>query len=39
MLTLVLMFSFIIIEKEENIILEFSQNFANALYKYWKIKR
>ena len=32
---------FIIIEKKENTILEFSQNFANVLYKYklWKIKR
>ena len=25
---------FIIIEKKENTILEFSQNFANVLYKY-----
>ena len=30
---------FIIIEKKENTILEFSQNFANVLYKHWKIKR
>ena len=30
---------FIIIEKKENTILEFSQNFANAIYKQWKIKR
>ena len=29
----------IIIEKKEHTILEFSQNFANVLYKYWKIKR
>ena len=30
---------FIIIEKKEYTILEFSQNFANVLYKEWKIKR
>ena len=30
---------FIIIEKKEHTILKFSQNFANVLYKYWKIKR
>ena len=30
---------FIIIEKKEHTILEFSQKFANVLYKYWKIKR
>ena len=30
---------FIIIEKKEETILEFSQNFGNVLYKYWKIKR
>ena len=30
---------FIIIEKKEHTILEFSQNFANVLYKYRKIKR
>ena len=30
---------FIIIEKKEHTILEFSQNFANVLYKQWKIKR
>ena len=31
--------AFIIIEKKENTILEFSQNLANVIYKYWKIKR
>ena len=31
--------TFIIIEKKEQTILEFSQNFANVLYKQWKIKR
>ena len=30
---------FVIIEKKENTILEFSQNIANVLYKQWKIKR
>ena len=30
---------FIIIEKKENTILEFSQNLANVIYKQWKIKR
>ena len=30
---------FIIIEKKENAILEFSQNLANVIYKKWKIKR
>ena len=30
---------FIIIEKKENTILEFSQNLANVIYKEWKIKR
>ena len=30
---------FIIIEKKENTILEFSQNLANVIYKKWKIKR
>ena len=30
---------FIIIEKKEHTILEFSQNFANVLSKQWKIKR
>ena len=30
---------FIIIEKKENAILEFSQNLANVIYKEWKIKR
>ena len=30
---------FIIIEKKEYTILEFSQNFANVLYKQWKRKR
>ena len=30
---------FIIIEKKENTKLEFSQNFANVLCKYWKTKR
>ena len=30
---------FIIIERKENTILEFSQNFADILHKSWKIKR
>ena len=30
---------FIIIEKKENTILEFSQKLANVIYKQWKIKR
>ena len=30
---------FIIIGKKENTILGFSQNFDNAIYKQWKIKR
>ena len=30
---------FIIIEKKEETILEFSQHFANVLYKEWKIKK
>ena len=30
---------FIIIEKKENTILEFSQNLANIIHKFWKIKR
>ena len=30
---------FIIIEKKENTMLEFSQNLANVIYKKWKIKR
>ena len=30
---------FIIIEKKENTISEFSQNLANVIYKKWKIKR